>query len=140
MNSFFDLETFENNVIKKNIKNENMYILSKNFTKLPNSRIILSRLSIFDNEKRGTVKQDKYKVLQILKILMSSLPPEYKKLELDKLKVTKNEKRGIGCMLGMAIGDAMGATVEFQPLDYNYNKIKDMDNSIQGNFNLKVGQ
>jgi hypothetical protein len=40
----------------------------------------------------------------------------------------------------MAIGDAMGTSVEFQPLSYNYNKIKDMDNSTQGNFNLKVGQ
>ena len=140
MNSFFDLETFEKNVIKKNIKNENIYILSKNFTKLPNSRIILSRLSIFDNEKRGTVKQDKYKVLQILKILMSSLPSQYKKLELDKLNVTKNEKRGIGCMLGMAIGDAMGARLEFKPVKYNQIELMDMGKGPGGYFSLYPGQ
>jgi hypothetical protein len=29
----------------------------------------------------------------------------------------------------MAIGDAMGTSVEFQPLSYNYNKVKNMDNS-----------
>ena len=37
-------------------------------------------------------------------------------------KLTKLEKSCVGAMLGMAIGDAMGARVEFKNLDYNYNK------------------
>ena len=40
----------------------------------------------------------------------------------------------------MAIGDAMGARVEFLPLDYNYNGIKDMGKDIKNNFKLKPGQ
>ena len=53
---------------------------------------------------------------------------------------SKNEKSCMGSMLGMVIGDAMGARVEFQPLSYTNNNIKDMGNSISGKFNLKPGQ
>ena len=53
---------------------------------------------------------------------------------------TKIEKSAIGSMLGMSIGDAMGARVEFMPLDYNYKEIKDMGKGPYGNFKLNPGQ
>ena len=40
----------------------------------------------------------------------------------------------------MAIGDAIGARVEFKPLNYYYNKVKDMGTFPAGKFNLKPGQ
>ena len=43
-------------------------------------------------------------------------------------------------MLGMAIGDALGAKVEFLPLDYNFKQIDDMNNKLGGEFDLKPGQ
>ena len=71
---------------------------------------------------------------------------EYTKYKEDFLKkknsntFTDIEKSSIGSMQGMTIGDAMGARVEFMPLDYNYNKIKDMGDTIIGNFRLRPGQ
>ena len=53
---------------------------------------------------------------------------------------TELEKSCIGSILGMAIGDAIGARVEFLPLDYNYNKIKDMGKYAAGKFRLEPGQ
>ena len=50
------------------------------------------------------------------------------------------EKACIGSILGMAIGDAIGARVEFKPLNYNYNEVKDMGTDPSGKFNLKPGQ
>ena len=40
----------------------------------------------------------------------------------------------------MAIGDAMGARTEFKPLNYEYNKVKNMGDSIGGVFKLYPGQ
>ena len=54
--------------------------------------------------------------------------------------LNKLEKSCIGSMLGMAIGDAMGARVEFLPLNYKYNQINDMGNTKKGNFSLQPGQ
>ena len=53
---------------------------------------------------------------------------------------TELEKSCIGSILGMAIGDAIGARVEFLPLDYHYNEIRDMGKGIAGKFNLEPGQ
>ena len=81
---------------------------------------IFNTISIFDKEKYYFFKKKFYSNYN------SSL--------------TKLEKSCIGAMLGLAIGDAMGARVEFQQLDYTYNKIKDMGNDIDGKFKLKPGQ
>ena len=40
----------------------------------------------------------------------------------------------------MAIGDAIGARVEFSHLNYHFNEIKDMGNHPAGKFNLEPGQ
>ena len=96
---------------------------SKNFLdffKEKHMNNIFNNISIFDKEKYHFFKSKFY-----------SKYPTY---------LTKLEKSCIGAMLGMAIGDAMGARVEFQPLDYTYNKIKDMGNDIDGKFKLKPGQ
>ena len=50
------------------------------------------------------------------------------------------EKACIGSMLGMAIGDAIGARVEFKHLDYEYKELTDMGDSPAGKFNLQPGQ
>ena len=43
-------------------------------------------------------------------------------------------------MLGMAIGDALGARVEFEKLSYEKNDVKDMGKDIGGKFKLQPGQ
>ena len=40
----------------------------------------------------------------------------------------------------MAIGDAIGARVEFSPLEYDKKDITDMGKKPAGKFNLKPGQ
>jgi ADP-ribosylglycohydrolase len=52
----------------------------------------------------------------------------------------KLEKICIGSIVGMAIGDAIGARVEFLPLSYTFDKVKDMGNYPGGSFKLKPGQ
>ena len=63
-----------------------------------------------------------------------------KKKFMEKKEFSTIEKLSMGSMLGMAIGDAMGAPVEFQPLSYTYDLIKDMGEKTRGNFDLKPGQ
>src|SRR5690606_20471685 len=50
------------------------------------------------------------------------------------------EDRAIGCMLGMAVGDALGAPVEFHPVQYDKKFVKDMGHKVQGSFALQPGQ
>jgi len=69
---FCNLELFENYVIKENKNDISYYILTSYFDYYHNKNgIFLSRVSIFDNLKRGTIYQDKNKVDKILKILMN---------------------------------------------------------------------
>ena len=65
---------------------------------------------------------------------------DIKKKFMEKKEFSTIEKLSMGSMLGMAIGDAMGAPVEFQPLSYTYDTIKDMGEKTRGNFDLKPGQ
>ena len=65
---------------------------------------------------------------------------DIKKKFMEKKEFSTIEKLSMGSMLGMAIGDAMGAPVEFQPLSYTYDTIKDMGEKPRGNFDLKPGQ
>ena len=71
---------------------------------------------------------------------------EYSIIKYEFLEKLKNnnfsplEKICIGSILGMAIGDAIGVRVECKPLNYNYNKVKDMEIEPAGKFNLKPGQ
>ena len=60
--------------------------------------------------------------------------------KIDNNNLTKLERACIGSILGMAIGDAMGARTEFKPLIYEYNKVQNMGNSIGGIFKLHPGQ
>ena len=78
---------------------------------------IFNTVSIFDKEKYHFFKTKFY----------SKYPSS----------LTQFEKKCIGAMLGMAIGDAMGARVEFETVDYTFNKIKDMGTDIAGKFKLK---
>ena len=89
-----------------------------NYIKNNKSNSKFSVISIFEKEKY-------HKIIQ-----------EFK----SKKNFSKIEKSSMGSMLGMAIGDSMGARVEFQPLDYNFNQIKDMGEKPEGKFHLKPGQ
>lgn len=88
------------------------------FIKNNKNHSIFTKVSIFDKENYTNLKNEFH----------------------SKSSFSKIEKSCIGSMVGMAIGDAMGSRVEFQPLDYNYNKIKDMGDGIDGHFRLKPGQ
>ena len=139
---FCDLEFFENNVIKENNFDVSYYILSEYFHYHSKDGTFLIKLSIFDDEERGTIYKDKKTVKNILDILMNpNLSKDKKSKELEKLNITEKEKKGIGSMLGMAIGDAMGSRLEFKPIDYdNKNPLKNMGKNPGGHFNLYPGQ
>ena len=135
------LEFFENNIIKENYSDTSYYILSKYFDYHSNNGTLLTNISIFDDEKRGTIYEDKIKVKKILEILMNpKLSKEEKSYKLDQLKITKKERKGIGCMLGMAIGDAMGGRLEFMPIKYNTIQLTDMGKGPGGYDHLYPGQ
>ena len=136
-NNFCDIHTFEKYVLHHSEKYEQLYILSNNDSY---GSTFLSRLSIFDDEKRGTVKQDKEKVNQILNVLMNCNNPKEKYMRLQELNVSEEEKRGIGSMLGMAIGDAMGARYEFKTARYGKIDLINMGEGPGGHFKLEPGQ
>lgn len=55
----------------------------------------------------------------------------------------KKEDRAIGALMGLAVGDALGAPLEFLPLQYNKIILKDMmgtDSKVDNKFGLKAGQ
>jgi ADP-ribosylglycohydrolase len=84
------------------------------------------RASIFDIETRGTIARDKKKISEIL----SS----------HSTKITLEEDRALGSMLGMVIGDAMGHRFEFQDVVYDTITLRDMGTGKGGDFNLEPGQ
>ena len=136
---FANIDFFENCVLKENKNYPGYFILSSYYRKHADpKRIYLSKLSIFDKD-RGTVKRDKALIKDVLDILMTDKNPEEKKELLKKFKLTIKEKRAIGSMLGMAIGDAMGARYEFKKVRYDEIDLKGMD-SKYSNFNMEPGQ
>jgi len=54
--------------------------------------------------------------------------------------VDSREDRAFGALFGMAVGDAMGARVEFSRLDYEASDIKGMGSGRDGKFMLQPGQ
>ena len=99
----------------------NNYELFFKFIQSKNNSIYFVNTSIFDKDEYSIIK---YEFLEKLK----------------NNNFSTLEKICIVSILGMAIGDAIGARVEFKPLNYNYNKVKDMGNQPEGIFNLKPGQ
>ena len=138
--SFCSLETFEEYVMKENPNNNIFYILSPNFNEICNKGTILCRVSIFDIDERGTIKHDKKVVDKLLAILINTKYHDDKIKEIESLKLHPFEKRAIGSMLGMAIGDAMGSTYEFHPYVPRKIDLFDMDRQREGKFKLEPGQ
>ena len=140
--SYLNLEQFENYVIKENKNFPFYYILSQNFNSINHSSLLLNKVSIFEKTERGTIKEDKNVINVILTILKKKeYSPVEKKQEIDnRLKIEIREKKSIGSMMGMAIGDAMGSTYEFQDVDYEKVDLFNMDKENEGAFNLEPGQ
>lgn len=134
-----NLEIFENFVLKSNNLKPELYILSPYYTKWDPQGTNLSTISIF-NKNRGTVAKDKQTINKVLSILVSKKSIDEKKIEIEKLNLTAKEMRGIGSMLGMAIGDAMGARYEFKSVRYGIEDLKDMGSLEVSNFDLEPGQ
>ena len=108
-------------ILKKDCKPEKDYYEFFNFLKNESSDFFVYT-SIFD-------KYDDYKNIKY------DLEEKIKNGKLSEL-----EESCIGSILGMAIGDAIGARVEFKKLDYEYKGIKNMGDHPAGKFNLKPGQ
>ena len=53
---------------------------------------------------------------------------------------SEEENRALGVMYGMVCGDAIGARVEFEPVDYTNRSLNGMGEGCAGNFCLKPGQ
>ena len=132
------LEDFENRVIKEDKNYPYFYILSPYFSFIKNYFIFLNQISIFDKEERGTIEEDKKTVKNILTILKSKDSSDKKKEELKGFD--DREKKSIGSMMGMAIGDAMGSTYEFENVVYDKEDLFNMDRENEGNFDLEPGQ
>ena len=138
-NNYANLDIFENCVLKEDKQHPKYYILSNSYKLVDPNGTFLSKISIFD-KNRGTVEKDRALVNKILEILMTDKSVQEKKELLKQFNLDPKEKRGIGTMLGMAIGDAMGARYEFYPVRYGTIDLMDMgDNSIS-NFKMEPGQ
>ena len=135
-----NIDFFENCVLKKNDQYPYLYILSKQYKRYDPYGIALIKISIFDNKERGTIQIDRKKVNQVLEILMKDITVDEKKILMDKLGLDPKEKRAIGSMLGMAIGDAMGARYEFMPFRYGTQDLFDMGKKEVSNFGMEPGQ
>ena len=133
-----NLNIFENCILKEDKNNPSYYILSPNSIIL-NEGIDLSQISIFDIN-RGTVFNDKQTIKKTLNILMSNKHPFEKEKELKELNLSNQEKRAIGTMLGMAIGDAMGSRYKNYPLRYGVIDLVDIGHSTSSNLGLEPGQ
>ena len=134
-----NLNIFENYILNKNLQYPDYYILSPKFKKFDKDGIFSSKISIFDIN-RGTVEQDKKLIDNVLNILMTNKPSKEKEILLKQFNLTDKEKRSIGSMLGMAIGDAMGARYEFQKVRYGEIDLENMGDSNNSNFGLEPGQ
>ena len=138
---YCNLEDFENIILKEDSNNKDYFILSPNFYSIDNSSIFLSHLSIFDIEERGTIHQDKETVSKVLEILKNKdFSSDDKKEKIKLLNINDIEKRSIGSMMGMAIGDAMGSRYEFQPVEYDKIDLFNMGVKSGGAFDLEPGQ
>jgi len=65
--------------------------------------------------------------------------------QIDEEAWSEEEKRALGCMMGMAVGDALGAPLEFSSLRYNQVFTRGFDKNSyqiegQNRFSLKPGQ
>ena len=137
---FINLDIFENYVLKYNKDYPEYYIRSPSYKKkIDPEGTALIKLSIFD-KNRGTVNKDRKIIIEILKILQSNLSVEEKKELIKKFNLDPKEKRAIGSMLGMAIGDAMGSIYEFKPFRYNTIDLVDMGKYSSHRFDMKPGQ
>ena len=116
-------------------------------SKILTSNKDFTSISIFKDESRGTIFKDKKAVNDLLNILKNGSENEKE----NKLKEFSDlEKGSIGSMLGMSIGDAMGARLEFDHYlyedehelkkHYNISDLEDMGDGPGGISNLFPGQ
>ena len=134
-----NIDIFEHHILNENPNYPDHYILSPNFSKFDPEGIYSSKISIFDIN-RGTVEKDKGIIEKVLKTLMTNKPPREKEILLKEFNLTEKEKRSIGSMLGMAIGDAMGARYASMPVRYGVVDLKDIGYSQIPYYDLNPGQ
>ena len=109
------------NILKKDISQMHNYADFFKFLKKVKNPEYFLKISIFDKEEYKDIKNE--------------FENKLKNNSLSKL-----EKACIGSILGMAIGDAIGAKLEFLPLNYGAQVIDGMNNKYGGQFMLKPGQ
>ena len=96
--------------------------------------------SLEEKESTEVKNSEDKKILEKKKSIEEKKLSEEKKEKLKNLGISDLEKRAIGSMMGMAIGDAMGSTYEFDDVDYETIDLFDMERENEGNFNLEPGQ
>ena len=85
-----------------------------------------------------TIKSNKASSINLNHYSIVGSVPMYKQVEILS-SMSEKKSRALGCFMGMMVGDAMGAPLEFSKLDYNPKKIQThMHNSNK--FGLKAGQ
>ena len=140
MKTFANLDDFEKYVLNQNPEKPKFFILSSYYkSHIDPSGIYLSKLSIFDKD-RGTIKEDRHLINKVLEILKTHKSAEEKRELLKKYNLSNEEKKGIGSMLGMAIGDAMGARYEFKKVRYGEIDLLNMGVPGISNFKMEPGQ
>jgi len=94
-----------------------------------------SRVSLGDTDGSMAgfrpLRQDDPRRTRVQNVIFGETPPA---------DATLAEQRAIGSVLGMILGDAIGAAVEFQPVAYGRTSVTGMGEGRQGAFKLLPGQ
>ena len=98
----------------------------------------LSRTSVIPDD--DPIRPRAEALLSMTEVLHPPTPDQPTTPSTTVQKATTLESRALGCMYGMICGDALGARLEFTPVQYEEKMIDDMGTGPAGKFQLQPGQ